>query len=41
MKPLHKNEIRSADLIDNSSLNNHNIYYNFILIVIDIFTKCV
>ena len=36
---LYKDETWSADLIDNSSLNKYNNNYNFILTVIDIFTK--
>ena len=37
--PLYKNETWSADLIDKSSLNKYNKNYEFILTVIDIFTK--
>ena len=37
--PLYKDETWSADLIDKSSLSKYNINYNFILTVIDIFTK--
>ena len=37
--PLYKDETWSADLIDKSSLSQHNKNYKFILTVIDIFTK--
>ena len=37
--PLYKNETWSADLIDKSSLSKYNKNYEFILTVIDIFTK--
>ena len=37
--PLYKDETWSADLIDKSSLSKYNNKYNFILTVIDIFTK--
>ena len=37
--PLYKDETWSADLIDRSSLSKYNNNYNFILTVIDIFTK--
>ena len=37
--PLHKDETWSADLIDKSSLSKYNNNYNFIITVIDIFTK--
>ena len=37
--PIYKDETRSADLIDKSSLSKYNNKYNFILTVIDIFTK--
>ena len=37
--PLYKDETWSADLIDKSSLSKYNNNYNFILTVIDIFTK--
>ena len=37
--PLYKDETWSADLIDKSSLSKYNNGYNFILTVIDIFTK--
>ena len=37
--PLYKDETLSADLIDKSALSKYNNNYNFILTVIDIFTK--
>ena len=37
--PLYKDETWSADLIDKSSLSKYNNNYQFILTVIDIFTK--
>ena len=37
--PLYKDETRSADLIDKSSLSKHNKNYKFIITVIDIFRK--
>ena len=37
--PLYKNETRSADLIDKSSLSKYNNNNKFILTVIDVFTK--
>ena len=39
IKPLYKDKTWSADLIDKSSLSKYNNHYNFILTVIDIFTK--
>ena len=39
MIPLCKDETWSADIIDKSSLSKYNNNYNFILTVIDIFTK--
>ena len=37
--PLYKDETWSADLIDKSSLSKYNNNYEFILTVIDLFTK--
>ena len=37
--PLYKDETMSADLNDKSSLSKYNNNYDFILTVIDIFTK--
>ena len=37
--PLYRDETWSADLIDKSSLSKYNKNYNFILTVMDIFTK--
>ena len=37
--PLYKDETLSADLIDEPSLRKYNNNYNFILTVIDMFTK--
>ena len=39
MIPLCKDETWSADIIDKSSLSKYNNNYNFIITVIDIFTK--
>ena len=39
MIPLYKDETWSADFIDESSLSKYNNNYQFILTVIDIFTK--
>ena len=37
--PLYKDETWSADLFDKSYLSKYNNNYNFLLTVVDIFTK--